>query len=107
MTRNLHPITVSFVFLVINVLILLVILAMNRRTGARSGQAAPSGQGTSEGGHWPCSGRRSLPSTCDCISPSQGPDRRVNATPSASSKEYQRRLPCPQCHPIQRMPARG
>jgi hypothetical protein len=53
MTRNLHPISVSFVFLVINVLILLVILAMNRRTGARSGQAAPSGQGTSEGGTSP------------------------------------------------------
>ena len=38
MTCNLHPISVSFVFLVINVLILLVILAMNRRTGDRPSQ---------------------------------------------------------------------
>jgi len=38
MTRILHPITVSFVFLVANVVILLVILALNRRVGDRSSQ---------------------------------------------------------------------
>jgi len=38
MTRILHPITVSFVFLVANVVILLVILAMNRQVGDRSSQ---------------------------------------------------------------------
>jgi len=38
MTRILHPITVSFVFLVVNVAILLVILALNWRVGDRSSQ---------------------------------------------------------------------
>jgi hypothetical protein len=38
MTRILHPITVSFVFLVANVVILLVILALNWRVGDRSSQ---------------------------------------------------------------------
>ena len=37
--RILYPIAVSFVFLVANVIILLVILALNRRTGDRSSQA--------------------------------------------------------------------
>ncbi len=38
MTSNLYPITVSFLFLIVNVLILLAILALNRRTGGRSSQ---------------------------------------------------------------------
>jgi hypothetical protein len=43
MTRILHPITVSFVFLVVNVVILLVILALNWRVGDRSSrQDTPS-----------------------------------------------------------------
>ena len=36
MTSNLYPIAISFLFLVTNVLILLVILALNRRPGTKS-----------------------------------------------------------------------
>ena len=38
MTRILNPISVSFVFLIVNVVILLAILALNRRVGVRSSQ---------------------------------------------------------------------
>jgi hypothetical protein len=49
MTRILHPITVSFVFLVANVVILLVILALNRRTGTKPSKPATPDQKPSPG----------------------------------------------------------
>ena len=45
-----YPISVSLVFLVVNVLILLAILVMNRRTGASSSQQGMPDQGISERG---------------------------------------------------------
>jgi hypothetical protein len=50
MLHILYPISVSLVFLVANVIILLAILAMNRRTGASSSQQGTPEQGISERG---------------------------------------------------------